>query len=66
MNGFLPINRKDMEERGWTQVDFAYVIADAYVDHSSFGPAIRMPSYRGCELWSPANIQYILTLSRNV
>ena len=40
MNGFLPINRKDMEERGWTQVDFAYVIADAYVDHSSFGPAI--------------------------
>lgn len=40
MNGFLPINRKDMKERGWTQVDFAYVIADAYVDHSSFGPAI--------------------------
>ena len=40
MNGFLPINRKDMEERGWSQVDFAYVIADAYVDHSSFGPAI--------------------------
>ena len=40
MNGFLPINRKDMEERGWTQVDFAYVIADAYVDHASFGPAI--------------------------
>ena len=40
MNGFLPISRRDMEERGWTQVDFAYVIADAYVDHSSFGPAI--------------------------
>ena len=40
MKGFLPINRMEMEERGWTQVDFAYVIADAYVDHSSFGPAI--------------------------
>lgn len=29
-----------MEKRGWDSVDFAYVIGDAYVDHSSFGPAI--------------------------
>lgn len=40
MNDFLPIDRKDMEKRGWKQVDFAYVIGDAYVDHSSFGPAV--------------------------
>ena len=40
MNDFLPIDRKDMEKRGWEQVDFAYVIGDAYVDHSSFGPAV--------------------------
>lgn len=40
MTGFLPISKRDMEERGWDYVDFAYVIADAYVDHSSFGPAI--------------------------
>ena len=40
MNGFLPVCRADMEERGWDYVDFAYVIGDAYVDHSSFGPAI--------------------------
>ena len=38
--GFLPVNRKDMLERGWTQPDFVYVMGDAYVDHSSFGPAI--------------------------
>lgn len=38
--GFLPVCRKDMEERGWDGVDFAYVIGDAYVDHPSFGPAI--------------------------
>ncbi|MBQ9764965.1 MAG: YgiQ family radical SAM protein [Lachnospiraceae bacterium] len=38
--GFLPINKKDMKERGWDYVDFTYVIGDAYVDHSSFGPAI--------------------------
>ena len=38
--GFLPINKEDMLERGWTQPDFVYVSGDAYVDHSSFGPAI--------------------------
>ena len=38
--GFLPMSRADMEERGWDQVDFAYVIGDAYVDHPSFGHAI--------------------------
>ena len=37
---FLPINRAEMEERGWKQVDFVYVSGDAYVDHPSFGPAI--------------------------
>ena len=40
MNDFLPISREDMVARGWDEVDFAYVIGDAYVDHSSFGPAI--------------------------
>ena len=40
MKDFLPINRKDMEARGWDEVDFVYVIGDAYVDHPSYGPAI--------------------------
>ena len=40
MNDFLPISREDMKKRGWDQVDFTYVIGDAYVDHPSFGPAI--------------------------
>ncbi|MBO5196908.1 MAG: YgiQ family radical SAM protein [Lachnospiraceae bacterium] len=40
MNDYLPINREDMEKRGWDQCDFVYVIGDAYVDHPSFGPAI--------------------------
>ena len=39
-NKFLPISKKDMEERGISQLDFVYVIGDAYVDHPSFGPAI--------------------------
>lgn len=38
--GFLPISKKDMKRRGWKQCDFVFIIGDAYVDHSSFGPAI--------------------------
>ncbi len=37
---FLPINAKEVSERGWAEVDFVYVCGDAYVDHPSFGAAI--------------------------
>ncbi len=37
---FLPVSKKDMEERGWQQADFVLVTGDAYVDHPSFGSAI--------------------------
>lgn len=37
---FLPVSREDMEQHGWDQCDFVYITGDAYVDHSSFGPAI--------------------------
>ena len=40
MREFLPISRDDMKKRGWDELDFVYVIGDAYVDHPSFGPAI--------------------------
>ena len=38
--GFLPVCRQDMKERQIEQMDFVYVIGDAYVDHPSFGHAI--------------------------
>jgi len=38
--GFLPVSKQDMEEQGIKQLDFVYVIGDAYVDHPSFGHAI--------------------------
>lgn len=41
-NDFLPVNRGDMERRGWDQLDFLYISGDAYVDHPSFGHAIIM------------------------
>ena len=39
-NLFLPVNRKDMEYRGWDELDFVLVTGDAYVDHPSFGTAL--------------------------
>ncbi len=37
---FLPISQEDMERQGIAQLDFVYVIGDAYVDHPSFGHTI--------------------------
>ena len=63
-NGFLPINRKEMEALGWDRPDFVYVTGDAYVDHPSFGVSIisrvlehagfrvailSQPDYKSCE-----------------
>lgn len=39
-NGFLPISKRDLKERGIKQLDFVYICGDAYVDHPSFGAAI--------------------------
>ena len=39
-DGFLPVSKEDMEEQGIKQLDFVYIIGDAYVDHPSFGHAI--------------------------
>ena len=49
MQDFLPVNKKEMKERGWEQADFVYVTGDAYVDHPSFGAAIisRLLESRG-------------------
>ena len=38
--GFLPTSREEMEKQHIKQLDFVYVIGDAYVDHPSFGHAI--------------------------
>ena len=38
--GFLPVSAQDLKDREIEQLDFVYVIGDAYVDHPSFGHAI--------------------------
>ncbi|HBN56063.1 MAG TPA: hypothetical protein DD414_04750, partial [Lachnospiraceae bacterium] len=30
--GFLPVSREDMDRRSIRQLDFVYIIGDAYVD----------------------------------
>ena len=37
---FLPVSRRDIEERGWSGPDILFVSADAYVDHPSFATAL--------------------------
>ncbi len=37
---FLPVNRIDMEKRGWDECDFVLISGDAYVDHPSWGGAV--------------------------
>lgn len=37
---FLPVCKQDMEKLNIEQLDFVYVVGEAYVDHPSFGHAI--------------------------
>ena len=36
----LPMTRREMEARGWDEVDVVFVTGDAYIDHPSFAMAI--------------------------
>ncbi|RKD89754.1 YgiQ family radical SAM protein [Mangrovibacterium diazotrophicum] len=37
---WLPTTKKEVEERGWDQLDVILFTGDAYVDHPSFGAAV--------------------------
>lgn len=37
---FLPVCKKEMDQRGWDSCDFIMVTGDAYIDHPSFGAAV--------------------------
>ena len=40
LTDFLPTTKKELELRGWDEVDIILFSADAYVDHPSFGGAV--------------------------
>jgi uncharacterized radical SAM protein YgiQ len=37
---WLPITKKEVEQRGWDYLDVILFSGDAYIDHPSFGPAV--------------------------
>ena len=37
---WLPITRKEVELRGWEDLDVVLISGDAYVDHPAFGAAV--------------------------
>jgi uncharacterized radical SAM protein YgiQ len=40
LTNFLPTTKKELELRGWSEVDVVLFSGDAYVDHPSFGAAV--------------------------
>ena len=49
LTDFLPTTKKELELRGWDEVDVILFSGDAYVDHPSFGAAVigRMLEFEG-------------------
>jgi uncharacterized radical SAM protein YgiQ len=60
------MTRREMTERGWTEVDVVFVTGDAYIDHYSFAMAVlgrvlehagfrvailSQPDWRSCQPW---------------
>lgn len=37
---WMPITKKEIEQRGWDEVDVILISGDAYVDHPAFGTAV--------------------------
>lgn len=40
LNDWLPISKKEVDDRGWPECDVILVTGDAYVDHPAFGAAV--------------------------
>lgn len=40
MSDWLPITKKEVEMRGWEELDVVLISGDAYVDHPAFGTAV--------------------------
>ncbi len=40
VSDWLPITKKEVEQRGWGELDVVLISGDAYVDHPAFGTAV--------------------------
>ena len=40
LTDYLPTTKKELELRGWNELDVILFSGDAYIDHPSFGAAV--------------------------
>ena len=40
ISDWIPVTKKEVEQRGWDQLDVILISGDAYVDHPSFGTSV--------------------------
>ena len=40
ISNWIPVTKKEVEQRGWEELDVILISGDAYVDHPSFGAAV--------------------------
>jgi len=40
ISDWIPVTKKEVDQRGWEQLDVILISGDAYVDHPSFGTAV--------------------------
>jgi len=40
LSAWLHITKKEVEERGWGELDIILITGDAYIDHPAFGAAV--------------------------
>ena len=40
LSAWLPITKKEVEDRGWGELDVILITGDAYIDHPAFGAAV--------------------------
>jgi hypothetical protein len=53
---WLPLTKKEVEKRGWDELDVILISGDAYVDHPAFGTAVigRIMESEGLKVCSTA------------
>ena len=68
LTDWLPTTKKEVELRGWDELDVILFSADAYVDHPSFGAAVigRVLEANGLKVAIVAQPDWHETVLRNI
>ena len=62
LTDFLPTTKKEVELRGWDQLDIILFSGDAYIDHPAFGAAVRQQDIRWLSFHNPTGMATSETL----